>query len=223
MPEKNTIRVVIIDDHPLFRHGLRQAIEADPELDLVGEASDGEAALRVILEEQPDVAVVDVNLPRMSGFDVIRELQKKRCRTQIVILTMLKEEHAFNTALNLNVTGFVLKENAAAEILDCIRRVAGGEAYVSPSLTDFMLRRRSRAEHLARKQPGLEDLTMAERRVLKRVAEGKTTKEIACEFFISPRTVESHRSNICEKLGISGSNRLLQFALENREALSHLQ
>jgi len=223
MTERNTIRVVIVDDHPLFRQGLRQAIEADPQLELVGEADQGESALRLILREEPDVAVLDVSLPRMNGFDVIRELQKKRCRTQIVILTMHKEEHAFNTALNLNVTGFVLKENAAAEILDCIRRVAGGEAYVSPSLTDFMLRRRSRAEHLARKRPGLEDLTTAERRILKRVAEGKTTKEIAGEFFISPRTVESHRSNICDKLGISGSNRLLQFALENREALSHLQ
>lgn len=223
MPEKKKIRVVIVDDHPLFRQGLRQAIDADPELELVGEAEHGEAALRLILKEQPDVAVLDVNLPRMNGFEVIRALHKQRCRAQIVILTMLREEQAFNTALNLNVTGFVLKENAAAEVLDCIRQVAGGEAYVSPSLTDFMLRRRSRAEQLARKRPGLEDLTMAERRILKRVAEGRTNKEIAGEFFISPRTVESHRSNICEKLGLSGSNRLLHFALENREALSHLQ
>src|SRR3974390_2721506 len=97
-----------------------------------------------------------------------------------------------------------------------------GESYVSPSLTGFLLRRRSRAELLAQKRPGLEDLTVAERRILKRIADGKTTKEIATEFFISPRTVESHRANICEKLSLTGTNRLLQFALQNRDALSHL-
>jgi DNA-binding NarL/FixJ family response regulator len=135
---------------------------------------------------------------------------------------MLKDEQAFNTALNLRVNGYVLKENAAAEILSCIAAVANGESYVSPSLTDFLLRRRSRAEFLARNRPGLEDLTVAERRVLKRIADGKTTKEIAAEFFISPRTVDSHRAHICEKLELSGANKLLQFALQNRDALSHL-
>jgi DNA-binding NarL/FixJ family response regulator len=220
-PKKKT-RVVIVDDHPLFRQGLRHAIEGDSQFELVGEAGQGEAALELILREKPEVAVLDVNLPQLNGFEVIGALKNKKSSTLIVILTMLKDEQAFNTALNLDVNGFVLKENAAAEILNCIAAVANGESYVSPSLTDFLLRRRSRAEHLARKRPGLEDLTVAERRVLKRIAEGKTTKEIAAEFFISPRTVESHRSNICDKLELTGSNRLLQFALQNRDALSHL-
>jgi DNA-binding NarL/FixJ family response regulator len=189
---------------------------------VVGEAADGVTALELILKEKPDVSVLDLNLPRMSGFDVIGALKSKHSPTHIVILTMLKEERAFNTALNLHVNGYVLKENAAAEIINCIAAVADGESYVSPSLTDFLLRRRSRTEQLARKRPGLDDLTVAERRILKRIADGKTSKEIAAEFFISPRTVESHRANICEKLDLTGSNRLLQFALENRDALSHL-
>jgi DNA-binding NarL/FixJ family response regulator len=222
MPPAKKIRVVIVDDHPLFRQGLRHAIEGDPQFELVGEAGQGEEALELILKQKPDVAVLDVNLPQLNGFGIISALQSKKSKTLIVILTMLKDEQAFNTALNLNVNGFVLKENAAAEILNCITAVANGESYVSPSLTDFLLRRRSRTEMLARKRPGLEDLTVAERRILKRIADGKTTKEIAAEFFISPRTVESHRSNICDKLELTGSNRLLQFALQNRDALSHL-
>jgi DNA-binding NarL/FixJ family response regulator len=215
-------RVVIVDDHPLFRQGLRHAIERDSRFEVTGEADQGKAAMELILKVKPDVAVLDVNLPGMNGFELVGLLKAKRCAARIVILTMLKEEQALNTALNLKVDGYVLKENAAAEILNCIASVAGGQSYVSPSLTGFLLRRRSRAELLAQKRPGLEDLTVAERRILKRIAGGKTTKEIATEFFISPRTVESHRANICDKLELTGSNRLLQFALENRDALSHL-
>jgi DNA-binding NarL/FixJ family response regulator len=223
MPPKPTTRVVIVDDYPLFRQGLRHAIERDKRFDVAGEADSGEAAVEMILELRPDVAVLDVNLPGMNGFDAVRLLNAKKCKTRVVILTMLKEEGALNTALNLEVEGYVLKEDAAAEILNCIAAVARGESYVSPALTGFLLRRRNRTELLARKRPGLDDLTVAERRILKRIADGKTSKEIAAELFISPRTVESHRANISEKLRIAGSNRLLQFAVQNRDALSHLE
>jgi DNA-binding NarL/FixJ family response regulator len=220
MPEGRT-RVVIVDDHPLFRQGLRGAIEEDARFDVVGEADQGERALDLILALRPDVAVLDLNLPRMNGFDLIRALASKGSRTRIVILTMLQDEQAFNTALNLNVDGFVLKENAAAEILSCIANVAEGKSYISAFMSDFLLRRRSRVDSLTKRLPGLDDLTVAERRILKRIADGKTSKEIAAELSISPRTVESHRAHICEKLGLTGSNRLLQFAMGNRDALSH--
>ncbi|HXS68741.1 MAG TPA: response regulator transcription factor [Candidatus Polarisedimenticolia bacterium] len=223
MPPKHKTRVVIVDDHPLFREGLRHAIEGNSRFEVAAEAGRGETALHLILQEKPDVAVLDVNLPDMNGFELIPALRRKKCNTPVVILTMLKDEQAFNTALNLKVSGYVLKDNASAEILNCIEAVANGESYVSPSLTDFLLRRRSRAEQLAKKQPGLDDLTVAERRILKRISDGKTSREIAGEFFISPRTVESHRAHICEKLGLSGSNKLLHFALENRDALKHLE
>jgi DNA-binding NarL/FixJ family response regulator len=176
----------------------------------------------MILNDKPDVAVLDVNLPGMNGLEIAARLKAKKSKAHLVVLTMLKDEQVFNQALNLDIRGFVLKENAAVEILNCIAAVARDEAYVSPSLTDYLLRRRSRAGALATKRPGLDDLTVAERRILKRIALGKTTKEIAGEFFISPRTVESHRANICDKLELTGSNRLLQFALENRDALGHL-
>lgn len=222
MPTASKIRVVIVDDHPLFRHGLAQAIADATHLVICGEAGTGEDGLKLILAQKPDVAVLDLNLPGLNGLEIVSELKAKKNKTPVVILTMVKEQQAFNKALNLGVSGYVLKENAAAEIINCITAVAAGDAYVSPSLTAFMLQRRSNAEALARKQPGLDDLTTAERRILKRIADGKTTREIASEFFISPRTVDTHRSNICEKLQLSGSNRLLQFALQNRDALNQL-
>ena len=212
-------KVLIVDDHPLFRSGLRQVIEADARFDLVGEAGDGEAALKFILEKKPDVAVLDVNLPGLTGLEIARKLQGKKNHTRLIILTMHKEEEMINRALDSGVGGFVLKENAVEDILDAIAAVARGGHYLSPSVSGFLVRRRNRAESLTAAKPGLDDLTKAERRILKLIADKKTSKEIAAELFISPRTVEAHRANISTKLELSGSHSLLQFALENRSSL----
>src|SRR5215470_13178206 len=222
MPAGDTIKVLMVDAHPLFRQGLRQVILSDSRFELAGEADTGETALELIRERKPDVVVLDVNLPKMSGLDLAALLRQKKFTGGLVVLTMLKEEQVFNQAMNLGVGGFVLKENAAGEILNCMASVAAGDPYVSPSLTGLLLRRRNRAETLAARTPTLEDLTMAERRILKAIAQKKTTKEIASDLFISPRTVESHRANISTKLALKGSNSLLQFALEHRDALEHL-
>lgn len=212
-------KVLIVDDHPLFRSGLRQVIVSDSRFELVGEAGDGEAALKFILEKKPDVAVLDVNLPIFSGLDIARRLQGKKNPTRLIILTMHKEEAMINRALDFGVGGFVLKENAADDILEAVAAVAAGQHYLSPSVSGFLVSRRRRAESLASQKPGLDDLTKAERRILKLVAEKKTSKEIAAELYISPRTVEAHRANISAKLELSGSHSLLQFALENRSSL----
>ncbi|HTB83412.1 MAG TPA: response regulator transcription factor [Candidatus Sulfotelmatobacter sp.] len=213
------IQVLIVDDHPLFRNGLRQVIMEAPQFKLAGEAADGETALNFILEKKPAVAVLDVNLPKLSGLEIARRLQGKKIPTRLIILTMHKEEEMINRALDFGVNGFVLKENAVEDIVEAIETVAAGGHYLSPSVSGFLVRRRSRAEALAAKKPGLEDLTKAERKILKLVAEKKTSREIAAELFISPRTVEAHRANICQKLELSGSHSLLQFALENRSSL----
>jgi len=222
MAGRSKISVLIVDDHPLFRQGLRQVILSDSRFELAGEADDAEAAISLSQEKKPDIIVLDVNLPKMSGLELAAVLKSKKCQAGLVVLTMLKDERIFNQAMNVGVTGFVLKENAAGEILNCMARVAEGEPYVSPSLSGFLLRRRNRAESLAVKTPTLNDLTTAERRILKAIAQKKTTREIASELFISPRTVESHRANISAKLALKGSNSLLQFALEHRDALEHL-
>jgi DNA-binding NarL/FixJ family response regulator len=165
------------------------------------------------------VAVLDVNLPGLSGLEIARKLQSKRLPTRVIILTMYKEEETFNRALDIGVKGFVLKENAVEDILTALAAVARGEHYLSPSISGYLVRRHNRAESLATQKPGLDDLTKAERRILKLIAEKKTSRQIAAELFISTRTVEAHRANICEKLDLHGSHSLLQFALENRSAI----
>jgi DNA-binding NarL/FixJ family response regulator len=212
-------KVLIVDDHPLFRQGLRQLVEGDARFELIAEAGDGNEALRLIEQRKPDVAVLDVNLPGLSGLEVARRVQAARLPTRIVVLTMFKEEETFNRALDVGVLGFVLKENAAQDILASIVAVATGEHYLSPTISSYLVRRRGRAEILAAHKPGLDDLTKAERRILKLIAEKKTSREIAAELFISPRTVEAHRANISQKLDLHGSHSLLQFALENRSAI----
>jgi DNA-binding NarL/FixJ family response regulator len=211
--------VLIVDDHPLFRGGLRQVIQGDARFELVGEAGDGAAAWKLVQEKKPDVAVLDVNLPGLTGLELARKIQEKKLRTRVIILTMLKDEELINRALDFGVNGFVLKENAVEDILEAIAAAAAGGHYLSPAVSGFLVRRRSRAEKLAAHKPGLDNLTKAERRILKLVAEKKTSREIGTELFISPRTVEAHRANICTKLDLHGSHSLLQFALENRTAL----
>ena len=222
MKSSKPIRVVIVDDHPLVREGLRHVIAADPRFTLVGEVGSAAAALELIRAETPDLAVLDVNLPDRSGLEVAAELKALESTTRVVILTMLMDEQAFNHAMNLEIQGYVLKENAATEIIRCLVAAAKGEAFVSPSLSTFLLRRHGRSAALSGLKPGLQDLTFAERRILKRIAENKTSKEIAAELLVSPRTVESHRAAIAKKLDLKGSNSLLQFALLNRDALANL-
>jgi DNA-binding NarL/FixJ family response regulator len=212
-------KVLIVDDHPLFRAGLSQLIKSTAGLELVGEAGDGLAALELILEKKPDVAVLDLNLPGQTGLEIANILHAKKIPTRIIILTMHKEEELINRALDFGVNGFVLKENAVENILEAIESVAAGGHYLSPAVSGHLVRRHSRAETLAAQKPGLDDLTKAERRILKLIAEKKTSREIATELFISPRTVEAHRANICSKLDLHGSHSLLQFALENRSSL----
>ncbi len=208
-----------MDDHPLFRQGLRQVVEADSRFDLVAEAGDGETALRSIQDKTPDVAVLDVDLPRLSGLEVARTILSKGLPTRVIILTMYKEEEIFNRALDFGAMGFVLKENAVEDILNSIVAVAAGEHYLSSTISGYLLRRRGRAEELAMNKPGLNDLTKAERRILKLIAEKKTSREIATELFISQRTVDAHRAHISAKLDLHGNHSLLQFALENRMAV----
>ncbi|MGE0115789.1 MAG: response regulator [Steroidobacteraceae bacterium] len=219
----NKIKVLIVDDHPLYRQGLRQVIESDPQFELVAEAERGQQALQLMESMQPALAILDVGLPDMTGLEIAARVQARGWPIALVILTMLKDELAFNKAIALGVKGYILKENAVSEIVACMSAVAAGRPYISPSMSAFLLRRHERVNALAVQKPGIDDLTMAERRILKRIADKKTSKEIADELCISPRTVETHRANICSKLELKGSNSLLQFALENRELMHDLQ
>jgi DNA-binding NarL/FixJ family response regulator len=139
-----------------------------------------------------------------------------RDTSPLVILTGHREEALFDEALTAGVRGYLLKDNAATDLLRCIRAAAAGETYLSPTFSSYLLRRGRRAEALREEVSGLDSLSSAERRVLRLIALGEATKEIAAELFLSPATVETHRKNICAKLELRGANKLLQFAIEHR-------
>jgi DNA-binding NarL/FixJ family response regulator len=190
-------------------------IETDPLLQVMAEADDGESALAHIIEFQPNVVVLDINMPPPDGLAIARELHSRRSAVRTIVMTMHKDEALLNAALDAGVKGFVVKDAAADEIIGCIRAVAAGQSYLSPTLSNHLLNRRSRAAQGS----ALENLTTSEQRILQLIAESKSNKEIAAELFISIRTVEHHRSNICAKLGLTGKNALLTFALTHKSDL----
>jgi len=216
---KLELTVLICDDHPIFRQGLKQIIDGDPRLTVVAEAEDGESALARIEQHTPQVVVLDLDMPNKDGFDVARVIRQKKLPVQVIILTMHKDERMMNAALDLGVKGYVLKDSAINEIVSAIKAVGENQNYISPQLSSYLLNRNSRAAALLKQHPGLESLTATERRVLKLIAEYKTSKQIGEILFISIRTVEHHRANICEKLDLKGSHALLKFAAEHQAEL----
>lgn len=213
---KPEIHIVIADDHPVFRQGLRQIIEMEQGLKVVGEARDGSSALSMIQELKPDVAVLDINMPNLKGFDVAREVRRQGLKTQVIFLTMYDDERMFNEALNAGALGYLLKDSAISDIVESVRAVAAGQHFISPSISRYLINRSTRSQSLNEQTPSLKDLTPSELRILKLIAENKSSKEIADQLFISYRTVENHRTNICQKLGLHGSNALVRFALEHK-------
>jgi DNA-binding NarL/FixJ family response regulator len=213
------IKLLIADDHPIFRHGLKQIIEKDPGLKVVAEAEDGEIALELLPKCGAGIAVLDVDMPSKDGFEVVRAIGQQRSRIPVIFLTMHKDERFLNTALDLGVRGYVLKDGALNEIVQCIRSVAAGQYYVSPQLSQFLIDRSRRAAALAAAKPQIDSLSPTERKILKLIADYGSSKEIAGELCISVRTVEHHRANIGEKLGIKGTHAVLKFAIEHKSEL----
>jgi DNA-binding NarL/FixJ family response regulator len=211
------LRVLIADDHPLSRAGLRQVIESKSDSEVVAEAGDGESALEVIRKLIPDIAVLDINMPKMDGLTVAQALQEESSPVNVVFLTMYREQKMFDLAIEVGARGYVLKESAAQDIVSCLNAVSAGQHYTSPELTTYLVKRTQKSRVSNRQE--VEALSPTERRVLKLLADYKTSKQIAEELFISRRTVESHRSNICQKLDIHGSHALMKFALEHKDSL----
>ena len=207
------------DDHPMFRGGLRQVIESQADIKVVHETGDGADALSAVRELKPHVAILDLDMPKLSGLELTAAIQREQFPTRVIILTMYREEDMFNEAMELGVLGYVLKDSAAEDILHCIRAVADGRHYLSPAVSGFLVNRHSRAESLRRTKPGLADLTPAELRILRLIARNKTSKEIADELELSTRTVDNHRFNICNKLELHGVHSLVKFAFDHKSEL----
>lgn len=215
----SAVQIVIIDDHPIFRAGLVQVVRESDAYEVVGEAEDGGNGVRIIEERRPHIAVVDIGLPVMDGLSVARIVRQKKLPTKIVVLTMYKEQHIFNEAMDIGVNGYMLKESGVIELTACLNAVQAGEVYISPAISGLLMKRRTAASELRNNKPSLGNLTKTEAQVLKMIALNKTSKEIATQLFISPHTVETHRKNICQKLDLHGSQALLRFALEHRGGL----
>jgi DNA-binding NarL/FixJ family response regulator len=213
------ITIILADDHPIVRKGLREAIEEDKRLRVIAEAGNGWEAVEAIKKLRPQVTILDVDMPVMNGFDAARQIKAEKLPTEIVFLTMHRDEDLFNEAIDLGARGFVLKDSALIDIIECIKTVAASEHYASHALTKFLLNRSRRAVGLTEEQPSVKDLTPTERRVLRLIAENMTSKEIGEEIFISTRTVEKHRQNICQKLNLQGSHSLLKFAVQHKSQL----
>ena len=214
MTEKT--RVLIADDHPIFRSGLRQVIEADGSMSVIAEADDGASALGLIRQQQPDVVVLDINMPGLSGFDVVSSMRDEHLSGEVVLLTMHNEEAMFTKAVNLGVRGYVLKDSATSDIVNCLQAVRKGQNYTSAELTKYLFKRASSQSTAVE---GLDSLTPTERRVLALIAEYLTSREIADKLGVSVRTVENHRNNICAKVGVHGSHALMKFALQHQGEL----
>ena len=209
------IRILIVDDHPIVRQGLRQTIEKEPDFVVLAEADNGQGALSLISELRPDVVVLDVDMPGMNGFELLKAWRETKMSLAAIMLTVHQEEEFFQEALRLGAQGYILKESAITDIVSGIRAVAAGQNYVSPALTSYLFK----PPPSERPGYGLEHLTATERSVLRLVAEYRTNNQIADELCISPHTVKTHRKNINAKLNLEGNHALMKFALENKTKL----
>ncbi|HYW70161.1 MAG TPA: response regulator transcription factor [Pyrinomonadaceae bacterium] len=210
--------ILIADDHPMIRHGLRQTIESHEEWQIVGEADDGNEAFELICKLRPSIAILDISMPGRDGFEVVRALRQKQIETSVIFLTMYRDESFFKQALDLEVRGYVLKESAVADVVTALKTVSQGEHYTSPALTSYLIRSRTARPAAPEQGLGVHLLSPTERRVLELIAEYKTSKDIAEELSTSPRTVETHRTNIAQKLGLHGRHALMKFALEHKSS-----
>lgn len=215
---ENRIRILIADDHPIVRDGLRFNIEKHPDLSVVADVADGETALALIRKLRPDIVILDVDMPQLDGIALARELANQRLDVKIIFLTLHEDENLLRLAMKLGAKGYLLKDSAMSEIVTGVRSVMAGHHYVSSAMTVYLLQENS-GESKEPLNPITASLTSTELRILRLIADGQSSKEIGAKLSLHYRTVENHRSNICRKLKIDGSNSLLRFALQNRAML----
>ncbi len=207
--------VIIADDHPIFRNGVKEILQEIKNLELLGEAKDGVEAYGLIIAHRPEIAILDLEMPLLSGLDVCNKVLSEKNQTRFIMLTMHKEKHFFRSAMDAGVSGYLLKDNAIQDLIQCIEAVCAGKIYVSPEIEHFLTEYSIQHENPAVQQANTL-LSPTEKIIMKLVSEGKSSANIAALLFISVNTVDNHRANIARKLNLEGKNSLMKFAMQHK-------
>jgi two-component system response regulator NreC len=208
-----TVTVLLADDHPIVRQGLRHLLEAEPDLKIIGEASDGLQAVQLTEKFKPNVLIVDIMMPDLNGLEVLRQVKDRSPATCSIVLSMQSADVYVVEALKAGALGYVLKETGPSELVNAVQQVIGGKRYLSPRLSERLIDVLLQTTEELTLDP-YETLTNREREVLQMAAEGMTTSAIAKRLSISPRTAELHRGRMMDKLGLNNQTELIRYALK---------
>jgi two-component system response regulator NreC len=207
-------KIVIAEDHTILRQGLCALLSSHDNLEVVGEADDGLDAIRCVEKKNPDLLLLDLNMPRMDGISVIKEVKKRHSETKIIVLTMHKQEEYILETFKSGAEGYCLKASSHDELIIAINAVLSGKRYISPEISEKVLEGFMEGQKNIKQKSSWDTLTQREKEVLKLVAEGYQNKEISDYLCISVKTVEKHRANIMEKLDLHSASTLTAYAIE---------
>lgn len=215
MTKNTTNKILIVDDHTLMRSGLEAMLVSEPAYEVVGVAADGKSAISAAAKLQPDIILMDLTMPLTSGIDAIVQIKRQQPTTRIVALTFHKEDEYIHATLEAGADGYVLKDDSRTELLNALASVLKGKSYLSPSICDKVVAGYLSLGDSSVKEPTWEVLTRREREVIKLIAEGKRTKEIATYLSLSPKTIEKHRANLMKKLDLHSVSAVTVYAIQN--------
>jgi DNA-binding NarL/FixJ family response regulator len=209
-------RILLADDHGVVRQGLRAVLARDASLEVIGESADGREAVRLAEALQPHVVIMDISMPQLNGIEAAKQIVKANPRTQIIILSMHSDETYLIRALQAGVKGYLLKESAEEDLIRAVRMVAQGKPFFNPAVTSALLADYMRDMQQRNLQDSYDLLTEREKEVLQLLAEGKSNKETATVLDVSPSTVETHRTNLMQKLGLHNTAEIVLYAVRKK-------